>query len=290
MPIVPSRAVRHGRSRCEQSAFISSRRLRGAIAHPLAPGQVVNCRMVATNKCLAKSNKSPDGGKATNKRGALPAALRTPAYPKQCRLGTTPCISITAASPFRPPAPRLLLPSTSSSEPSLSFRPPRWIFDRHQRGQRVSRLRYTLQRCSSRRCCCSRSNRCLPRWCCRGSAVPRPSGRSRWCSSRRRCCSATPTRICSAARCRRHPRRSSILVSWQLPRPRCRSASLKASRLRRRGGSSSGCWRCLPHRSVCRSSRSPRAHPCCKTGSQRAVIRTRQTPTFSMRRPISGRS
>ena len=56
------------------------------------------------------------------------------------------------------------------------------------------------------------------------------------------------------------------------------------------GGSSSGCWRCLPHRSVCRSSRSPRAHPCCKTGSQRAVIRTRQTPTFSMRRPISGRS
>ena len=33
------------------------------------------------------------------------------------------------------------------------------------------------------------------------------------------------------------------------------------------GGSSSGCWRCLPHRSVCRSSCSPRAHPCCKTGS-----------------------
>ena len=40
--------------------------------------------------------------------------------------------------------------------------------------------------------------------------------------------------------------------------------------------SSSGCWRCLPHPSVCRSSRSPRTHPCCKTGSQRAVIRTRQ--------------
>ena len=72
--------------------------------------------------------------------------------------------------------------------------------------------------------------------------MPRPSGRSRWCSSRRRCCSATPTRICSAARCRRHPRRSSILVSWQLPRPRCRSVSLKASRLRRKAGSSSGCW------------------------------------------------
>lgn len=56
------------------------------------------------------------------------------------------------------------------------------------------------------------------------------------------------------------------------------------------GDSSCGCWRCSPHRSVCRSSRSPRTHPCCKTGSQRAVIRTRQTPTFFMRRLISGRS
>src|SRR4051812_4222152 len=45
---------------------------------------------------------------------------------------TTPCISITAAPPVRPPAPRLLLPSTiSSRHPSLPFRPPRWIFDRH---------------------------------------------------------------------------------------------------------------------------------------------------------------
>ena len=40
--------------------------------------------------------------------------------------------------------------------------------------------------------------------------MPRPSGRSRWCFFRRRCCPAMPTRICSAARCRRAARRSSI--------------------------------------------------------------------------------